>query len=266
MTKQTEEALKMAIEALDRVAEYLAGDEQFNFDIYKIDKAYLTCKEALALSEKQHTFPDKKQPAQEPVGYIVPDYQNVMHARDGHTLMAQEKTDLHKIPVYTHPAPPAQEPVAWTTDTQMKWLSDASNNTSIMWNKNNWSQMGIKDNENIIPLYTHPAPQPAQEPVAWMLEYRYDEFDYWHKNCDEDKLALEMWFDAIRYDTTEHKIYPLYTHPAPAWQGLSDDDIKRNATKLGYLWTENSEISFKMDGFLELFARAIEQALMEKNT
>ena len=58
---------------------------------------------------------------------------------------------------------------------------------------------------------------------------------------------------------------PLFARVVP-WQGLSDDEIKRNATKLGYLWTENSEISFKMDGFLELFARAIEQALKEKNT
>lgn len=93
--------------------------------------------------------------------------------------------------------------------------------------------------------------QPAQEPVAWLLEYRYDEFDYWHKNCDEDKLALEMWFDAIRYDTTEHKIYPLYTHPAPLWQGLSDEEIET--------------IMVGKNGTYFNFARAIEQALKEKN-
>jgi hypothetical protein len=51
----------------------------------------------------------------------------------------------------------------------------------------------------------------------------------------------------------------------PAWQGLMDDEIKQCATKLGYLWTEDSSISFAMDTILMKFARAIEQALKDKN-
>ena len=106
-------------------------------------------------------------------------------------------------------------------------------------------------------LYTHPALAEVekQEPAAWMIEYREDEFDYWHKNCDEDKLALEMWFDAIRYDTTEYKIYPLYTHPA-TWQSLSDDEIQSITWKV---WGADA-LEPELD-----YARAIEKALKEKN-
>ena len=108
--------------------------------------------------------------------------------------------------------------------------------------------------------------QPAQEPVAWMLEYKEDEFDYWHKNCDEDKLALEMWFDAIRCDTTEHKIYPLYTHPAPSWQGLSDDEISHlKYLHVDYELFDEGEYGTECNVYVDEFARAIEQALKEKN-
>ena len=110
-----------------------------------------------------------------------------------------------------------------------------------------------KDNE-----FKRALEQPEQEPVAWMLEYRDDEFDYWHKICDESKLGLEMWFDAIRNHMTEYKIYPLYTHPAPSWQGnkefvgLSDDEIET--------------IMIGKNGTYFNYARAIEQALKDKNT
>jgi hypothetical protein len=64
MTK--DEALKMAIDAMQ------------SYQKYYMNRAINACKEALDLSEKQYTFPDKlniancdlKQPAQEPVAWM----------------------------------------------------------------------------------------------------------------------------------------------------------------------------------------------------
>lgn len=58
MNKQAEKALKMAVKALE--------DYPYEHRTAKMDDALQACKEALALSEKQYTFPDKKQPEQEP--------------------------------------------------------------------------------------------------------------------------------------------------------------------------------------------------------
>ena len=60
MTK--DEALKMAIEVIEAFGRGCDCDDYFMDIASTID----ACKEALALSEKQHTFSDKKQPAQEP--------------------------------------------------------------------------------------------------------------------------------------------------------------------------------------------------------
>ena len=49
---------------------------------------------------------------------------------------------------------------------------------------------------------------------------------------------------------------PLYTHPAPSWQGLSDDEIWDIANFLG----KNKEWDYPV-----MFAKTIEQALKEKN-
>ena len=79
--------------------------------------------------------------------------------------------------------------------------------------------------------------QPAQEPVAWMNDIAF--------SMDKELLG------------TRSRIVPLYTHPAPSWQGLSDDEIL--------------EIDKSIDPKIiigkgkTLFARAIEQALKEKN-
>ena len=82
-----------------------------------------------------------------------------------------------------------------------------------------------------IPLYA----RPAQEPVAWMNDIAYsDEIDNLPANRGE--------------------IIPLYANPATSWQGLSDGELSE-------LLVSKGETSIK---YLD-FARAIEQALKEKN-
>ena len=77
--------------------------------------------------------------------------------------------------------------------------------------------------------------QPEQEPDYW-LGYRLQAHD-------------EKPFEGAT---------PLYTHPAPSWQGLSDDEILIICAKMAAK-LPNKEIDL-------IFARAIEQALKEKNT
>ena len=79
MTK--DEALKMAIEAMNSAADYLAGDDKF--DVYNLDKAFFACKEALEQPAQEPVLPNNrwskenemieswKQPAQEPVAWRV---------------------------------------------------------------------------------------------------------------------------------------------------------------------------------------------------
>lgn len=87
----------------------------------------------------------------------------------------------------------------------------------------------------------HNVKQPAQEPVAIVTG------------------GDETWIDA---DTINNVIIPvgtkLYTHPAPSWQGLSDDEIV-------WLQAEHDIDSGLTEHSVNDFARAIEQALKEKN-
>ena len=52
--------------------------------------------------------------------------------------------------------------------------------------------------------------QPAQEPVAWM--------------DSEGRFRLDFRTEIVRSIAAINKEIPLYTHPAPSWQGLSDDE------------------------------------------
>jgi hypothetical protein len=78
--------------------------------------------------------------------------------------------------------------------------------------------------------------QPAQEPVAWMSKMGS------FTAIAETKKQLPKGTEPI----------PLYTHPHQ-WQGLTDDEIDKIVV--------NSETLLAKD-----IARAIEQALKEKNT
>ena len=88
-----------------------------------------------------------------------------------------------------------------------------------------------------------------------------------HKAIDEALESQEQEPVTLKFPTMLRKMWsggevqkwldnqePLYTHPAPSWQGLSDDEI---AVIIGN------------GAFYELgdvdFAHAIEQALKEKN-
>ena len=84
---------------------------------------------------------------------------------------------------------------------------------------------------------------PAQEPVAWM--------------DSEGRFRLDFKTEIVRSIAAVNKEIPLYTHPAPSWQGLSDDEIWDIANFLG----KNKEWDYPV-----MFAKTIEQALKEKNT
>ena len=82
--------------------------------------------------------------------------------------------------------------------------------------------------------------QPAQSPVAW---------------CDS-LVAPKAFATNIQQRCT----VPLYIHPAPSWQGLSDDEINKIVQTVSddmYPWKGNMLIG--------KIIRAIEQALKEKN-
>jgi hypothetical protein len=83
--------------------------------------------------------------------------------------------------------------------------------------------------------------QPAQEPVA--LKFPTMLRKMWSGG------EVQEWLD---------KQQSLYSHPAPSWQGLSDDEIDA-------VWFEVVKEN-NFEGAGKYFARAIEQALKEKNT
>ena len=101
--------------------------------------------------------------------------------------------------------------------------------------------------------------QPAKEPVVW--------------ECFLDSAYYDMW--AIRqtgnrnFEETIHVINgkeakhlcawlnSLNTHPAPSWVGLSDDEIRKVII--------DEQIPVRTGKTANRFARAIEQALKEKN-
>jgi hypothetical protein len=103
--------------------------------------------------------------------------------------------------------------------------------------------------------------QPAQEPVAHIYQ----------NNAGYPSL---MWNPLCVYEyksiiLKQPKI-PLYTHPHQ-WQGLTDDEIRSfvcgnaGATALFYM-LKDDVIGSDYRKCIESFARAIEQALKEKNT
>ena len=137
---------------------------------------------------------------------------------------------------------PAQEPVAWINKAELAGIASYKAQGLKGWETN----LGIlKPEPDDIPLYTHPAPQPAQEPVAWT-------------NTDELEELKNDMTTCYMYKTPygDEKDVALYTHPHQ-WQGLTDDEI----------WELVSEIDVagEIESLLADFGRMIEQALKEKN-
>ena len=89
--------------------------------------------------------------------------------------------------------------------------------------------------------------QPAQEPVASVMPNI-------HRNGSLDLESNSDVINAFLPPNTK-----LYTHPAPSWQGLSDDEIRLiGATNFSIKLHELNDADID-------FARAIETALKEKN-
>ena len=86
--------------------------------------------------------------------------------------------------------------------------------------------------------------QPAQEPVAWM--------------DSEGRFRLDFRTEIVRSIAAVNKEIPLYTHPAPSWQGLSDDE------KLAIIRKWKDEHTMRAQELIGL-GDAFEQALKEKN-
>ena len=171
MTK--DEALKMAIEEMTNAIPHL----DIHFDDYF--EAINACKEAL------------EQPAQEPVAFIYSDPNGNGYASLNplHEYKFSPTCVDHKaIPLYTHPAlQPAQEPVALLealSDLEhqqwMKWAKSIIDSEPISEaRKQRWLTMmvdykDLPDNiqeydrewaRKVMALYTHPAPQPAQDGI-----------------------------------------------------------------------------------------------------
>ena len=91
------------------------------------------------------------------------------------------------------------------------------------------------------------------EPVAWIkaLEIAYIQAHKQDKSLTAHGCRTNLGLKPEPDDV------PLYTHPAPSWQGLSDDDIHNYADHNFAFASEHFDEIFK-------FARAIEQALKEK--
>lgn len=123
--------------------------------------------------------------------------------------------------------------------------------TMKIWNgksvKTNTASFRI-DFEGAIQTCKEALEQPAQEPVAYGCKAIGGEMD---------GKIYGAWYDKSGLDDKEKdfEIVALYTHPAPSWQGLSDDEVGNLIARYEYA------VHPDLDGF----TRAIEQALKERN-
>lgn len=102
------------------------------------------------------------------------------------------------------------------------------------------------NDEYLRDTYVQGLSQPTQAPVAWM-----------HRHAGE--ITEFNDFQSCQY------CEPLYTHPASSWQGLSDDEAVSAAFKSieETILSKNKAGAWR--GMCLDIARAIEQALKEKN-
>lgn len=190
MTKQTE-ALKELLEIVEHAI--IVGD-------WKVDGAcdpemiINACEEALALSEKQHTFLDKC------IAEIDAEIE-----RNGGAWIEQ----------------PAQEPVAW--------LYKRENSSGGWYVVTNYDKEHDNGNRNIecydIPLYTHPCALARKAPPC--------------QECENLKHDLEGYMEANKALINRE------------WVGLSGEELENIKDEVKSGWYD--------------FARAIEQALKDKN-
>ena len=204
---KTQKALKLAIEQMQHLIKiYIPSPEwsgtAIQEDCYETIQA---CKEALASNSEalatEQVREDDVQSAHEP-DLIWQD--GKIKKRKDLNLYGGEK-------FYTHPAP-EQEPFGyWVEYGEEKDFDMAFRYPD----KDDYYPSDIKA---VTKLYTHHAPQPAQEPVAWMIFDVYGNGEY-VPNDSNKFFTLQT--------TAKQKPIPLYTHPAPAREPLSEDDKKK---------------------------------------
>ena len=120
--------------------------------------------------------------------------------------------------------------------------------------------------------------QPAQEPVAWInvkdklppQEINFlsfsETFGYQVSMYSSNPLNSTGLPTLERLKITKWMPIPLYTNPAPSWQGLSDDEISHlKYLHVDYELFDEGEYGTECNVYVDDFARAIEQALKEKN-
>jgi hypothetical protein len=212
-------ALKMAIEAFDSCDSAEGMSGPYQFyDAKLIDKAIQACKEALAQPQPKLFLDLSNSNGNHPVQQ---DPVAVVETIGGHP-----DESVHTV----------------------KWLVKYKD---------------LKDGDK---LYTHPAPAREQEPDAWD-----DKQDEWSDEIAQShplKTKRNIEYDIARkMVSNRHSKGALVdlvcwllqkAHPAPSWQGLSNDEIGRLAVFDGL---HHVEIPL-----LAKFILAIEQALKEKNT
>ena len=133
-------------------------------------------------------------------------------------------------------------------------------------------QAGLEDTQAEILQCKKALEQPAQEPVALLealSDLEHQQWIKWAKSIIDSEPISEArkqrWLTMMvdykdlpdniqEYDREwARKVMALYTHPHQ-WQGLTDDEIDKIIEKHKLMWMTTD------------FARAIEQALKDKNS
>ena len=211
MVKEAKAHTKFFWGDIDKIKEDEEALEQPVMAISQMNNDAL--KNALNNQGKLSVSSPQPQPAQEPVAWMKSALDN---ARDvckylDHDMVKEAKAhtkffwgDIDKIKEDEEALEqPSQEPVAWM---YYEKVTTSKEKAEIYVN-------------NPIPLYTHPALQPAQEPVGVVS---------WHEGA-----VMGSIFPSSNMPKDGDK---LYTHPHQ-WQGLTDDEYKQIVEvgfKLGY--------------------------------
>lgn len=229
------EAMKLALDAL-----VFAAYEDIEYDDacdQKVREARNALRQALA------------QPEQEPVAW--------MHTTGtGHVYFRKKPQDkvFNPQPVYTA-APKSAEWVG-LTDEEIDALSQARSLTDELMDC--VDRLGSEADTVDPRVWQHLlvyAPKPEEEPVAWISD---------SPTKGNGKQLHWTKAEAWRWSSN---ITPLYTAPPKReWVGLTDAEVYQAIRYQRHKYSVRGQIITPADGLEWHFAKAIEQALKEKNT